>query len=102
MARKSKLSTRERQEVVLMLLRREEPAAALARRYGVSEPTLYRWREDFLAAGKSALTDKAKKGSEEGQQIRQLERELEKREQVVGEYVIANRILKKKWTACCR
>jgi hypothetical protein len=29
---------------VLALLRREEPAAQLARRFGVSEQTLYRWR----------------------------------------------------------
>ncbi|MHC4406136.1 MAG: helix-turn-helix domain-containing protein [Planctomycetota bacterium] len=29
---------------MLALLRREEPAAQLARRFGVSEQTLYRWR----------------------------------------------------------
>ena len=57
MARKSKLSARERQEVVLMLLRREEPAAALARRYGVSENSLYKWREQFLEGGRTALTN---------------------------------------------
>ena len=53
MARKSKLNARERQEVVLMLLRREEPAAALARRYGVSENTLYKWREQFVEGGRA-------------------------------------------------
>ena len=34
-----------------MLLRREEPAAKLARRFRISEQTLYRWRDDFLAGG---------------------------------------------------
>ncbi len=53
MARKSKLSAQQRQEGVRMLLRREEPAAALARRYGVSENTLYTWREQFLEGDRS-------------------------------------------------
>ena len=53
MARKSKLRANQRQEVVLMLLRREQPAAALARRYGVSENTLYKWRELFLEGARA-------------------------------------------------
>ena len=39
-----------------MMLRREEPITVLARRYGVSETTLRRWREDFLQAGEAALS----------------------------------------------
>ena len=35
-----------------MRRRREEPAAALARRYGVSENTLYKWREQFRGGGR--------------------------------------------------
>jgi transposase-like protein len=31
-----------------MLLRRDEPTAILVRRFGVSEPTLSKWRNDFL------------------------------------------------------
>ena len=38
-----------------MLIRREESAAKLARRYGVSEPTLYSWRDKFIAGGVAAL-----------------------------------------------
>jgi len=41
MGAKSKLNVSERREVVLSLLRREEPAGVLARRYGVSENTLH-------------------------------------------------------------
>ena len=55
MGKKSGLDARQRRDIVLMLLRREEPMATLARRYGVSETTLHRWREDFLAAGEGAL-----------------------------------------------
>jgi transposase-like protein len=49
MGRRSDLTVSQRREAVLMLLRREEPAARLARRFGVSEHTLYRWRDEFSA-----------------------------------------------------
>lgn len=55
MAKKSDLTIVQRREVVLALIRREEPAAQLARRWGISEPTLYRWRDEFLAGGEAAL-----------------------------------------------
>jgi transposase-like protein len=98
MPRKSGLKPEERVEVVLALLRREEPAAALARRYQVSEATIYRWRDAFLAAGKSAMaqadgTGEASAGP--ARRIEQLERELGKRAQIIGELSIANDILKK-------
>ena len=62
MGKRSELSASERREAVLSLLRKEESAAVLARRYGVSEPTLYRWRDDFLAAGEAALTAGSRNG----------------------------------------
>jgi transposase len=76
--------------------RREETAAAVARRYGVSEPTLYRWRDDFLAAGEAALANGTRGGANaRDRQIAELERQIEKRDQVIGELTIANRVLKK-------
>lgn len=97
MAKRSEVSVADRREAVLSLLRREEPAAAIARRVGVSEPTLYRWRDEFLAAGEAALANgRGKKAADPlRQQIRDLERQIEQRDQVIGEYTIANRILKK-------
>ena len=96
MGRRSELSSSERREAVLSLLRREEPAGALARRYGVSEPTLYRWRDDFLAAGEAALAGGTRNGtSSHERQVAELERQIEKRDQVIGELTIANRVLKK-------
>jgi transposase-like protein len=96
MAKKSELKAEERMEAVLALLRREEPAAALARRYQVSEVTLYRWRDVFLAAGKAGL-GKPEGGAESAaaRRIEQLEGELAQRAQVIGELTIANGILKK-------
>ena len=96
MGRKSGLSPAERRDVVLRMLRREEPAAVLARRYGVSQPTLHRWRDDFVQAGEAALScGRGKNGRAEAERIHQLERGLAKRDQVIGELTIANRILKK-------
>jgi transposase-like protein len=54
MGRRSELSVSKRREAVLVLLRREEGTSRLARRYGVSEQTLYRWRDEFLAGGEAA------------------------------------------------
>ena len=49
MGKRSEVTASQRRDAVLALLRREEPAAAL------SEPTLYRWRDEFLSAGEAAL-----------------------------------------------
>jgi transposase-like protein len=95
MGKKSELEGSARRDVVLMLLRREEPAAVLARRYGVSEQTLYRWRDEFLAAGEAALTGGKKGGDPRSRQIEELKRELARRDQVIGELTIANRLLKR-------
>ena len=57
MGSKSRLSVPERREVVLLLLRRQEPATVLARRYGISENALYRWRDEFMVAGEAALAN---------------------------------------------
>jgi transposase-like protein len=97
MARQSNVDVKDRREAVLSLLRREEAAAVIARRIGVSEPTLYRWRDEFLAAGEAALANgSGKKGVDpRDRRIAELEAQIEKRDQVIGEYTIANRILKK-------
>jgi transposase len=95
MGRKSKLSDSDKVEVVLALLRQQEPAAVLARRYGLSEGTLYRWRDEFLQGGKAALcgTTNGKDGSPH--RVAELERQLSERDLVIGELTVANRILKK-------
>ena len=97
MARQCDVDVKDRREAVLSLLRREEPAAVIARRIGVSEPTLYRWRDEFLAAGEAALAGgNGKKESDPlRRRIAELEAEIEWRDQVIGEYTVANRILKK-------
>jgi transposase len=95
MGKKSELGGSERRDVVLMLLRREEPAAVLARQYGISEQTLYRWRDEFLAAGEAAVMGGRNGVDPRNRQIEELKRELAQRDQVIGELTIANRLLKK-------
>ena len=96
MGSKSKLNVAERREAVLSLLRREEPASVLARRYGISENTLYRWREEFIAAGASALANGKGKADARDRRIAALTKELSERDRVIGELTIANRFLKKR------
>lgn len=95
MAKRADVNAKQRCEAVLALLRREEPAAPLARRYGISEPTLYRWRDEFLAGGEAALASGKNGHDPQVRRITELEQQIEKRDQVIGELTIANRILKK-------
>jgi transposase-like protein len=91
-ARRSRLSPADKAEAVLMLLRREDTAARLARRFGISEQSLYRYRDQFLTAGRAGLA-----GNVEAEKlIRELKQDIEEREKVIGELTIANRILKKR------
>ena len=90
MGKQSKLTDSQKVELVLTLLRGEESAAKLARRFGVSEQTVYRYRDAFLEGGRAGL---ASKDTDAKKRIKQLEKEIEQREQVIGEITIANRIL---------
>ena len=95
MGKRSEVPVTERREAVLSFLRREEPGAVIARRYSVAEATLYRWRDDFLAAGEAALAGGTRNGtSAHDRQVAELERQIESRDQVIGELTIANRVLK--------
>ena len=95
MGKKSELEISARREAVLALLRREEAGKVLARRYGISEQTLYRWRDEFLAGGESALVSGRGGNGAHEREIADLKREVARRDQVIGELTIANRILKK-------
>ena len=95
MAKKSNLTTSQRREVVVSLIRKEEPSAQLARRWGISEATLYRWRDEFLAGGEAALANGKGGTDARDREIRELRAQLEERDQVIGELTVANRIFKK-------
>ncbi len=94
MPKKSTLSPEQRTQLVLRLLSKEEPAAQIARRAGISEQTLYRWRDEFISAGKQAMNGRGA-DAEQAKALRRLEGEIAERDQVIGELTIANRVLKK-------
>lgn len=83
MGAKSKLSVSERREAVM------------TRRYGISENTLYRWRDEFMTAGHAALANGKGKVDPRSRRIAELRKQLSERDRVIGELTIANRILKK-------
>jgi transposase len=95
MPKRSDLTPPQRREAVLALLRREEPAGQLARRWGVCEQKLYRWRDEFLAAGEAALTSGKGASDPRDREINELRAQVEERDLVIGELTVANRILKK-------
>jgi len=95
MGRKLDLDVAQKYEAVMSLLRREEAASAIARRHGICEATLYRLRDDFLAAGKEALAGGRGNGRKEADRVATLEKAVAHRDRVIGELTIANRILKK-------
>ena len=85
MARQSSVDVKDHREAVLSLLRREEPAAVIVRRVGVSEPTLYCWRDEFIAAGEAALANGGGKGADpRDRRIAELEHQIENRDQVMA------------------
>ena len=94
MAKKSTIPPEQRAQLVLRLLSKEEPAAQIARRAGISEQTLYRWRDEFISAGKQAMNGRGAQ-AEHAKVVERLEGEVAEREQVIGELTIANRVLKK-------
>jgi transposase-like protein len=88
------LSPEERSQLVLRLLSKEEPAVQIARRAGISEQTLYRWRDDFVSAGRQAMNGRGVQ-AEQAKVVDRLAGEVAGRDQVIGELTIANRMLKK-------
>jgi len=95
MGRHSGLDAAQHAEIVLRMRRKEEPIVRLARRYNISETTLHRWRDEFLAGGQAALTDRrGKKTDGPTAEIARLKKELARRDQVIREITIANRIPK--------
>ena len=75
------------------MLTKAECAANLAREAGISEPTLYRWREQLIEAGRAGLAD-SKDHSPQRRELDRVKTQSTERDQVIGKLTVANRVLK--------
>ena len=94
MGRKKGISAEQRRRWELSAVRREDSMVSLSREAGVTEQTLYRWRDLFIEGGCERLNGGV---SPEREEIERLKKELAERDQVIGEQTIAICVLKKTW-----
>jgi transposase-like protein len=80
--------------MVLALLRGEASQQELARRHDVSAAVISRWRDQFIEGGALFLKNE-NRDLHRDSRVQMLEGEVEKRDQIIGELTIANRLLKK-------
>lgn len=80
MQRRRLWSAEQRLEIVLQSLKGQEPNTSICRRYRISEPTLYKWRNLFLEGGRVFLSSSGppdiKVLSEENRALKQMVVEL--------------------------
>ena len=89
-----KYSAEEKIRIVLEGLRGEESIAAICRREGINTNLYYKWRKDFLEAGKKRLLGDVVREAN-SQEVGGLKRENEQLKQLVAELSLKNRVLKK-------
>ena len=91
MPTRAKVTEEQRGEAALRLIRKEENASTIARELGVSEPTIYQWRDRFLKAGHQAMGD----GRGEQGEVKRLTQDIAERDRIIGEQTVALTVLKK-------
>ena len=74
--RRPPYSDGQKQEAIVALCTRQESAKAVARRFGVSRPTLYNWKNQFLGREAPASMKRRKKGSPSLSEKEKLQEEI--------------------------
>lgn len=78
-------------EVVMAVLHGEVAAAEVARQHGVHETLVYKWKRQFLEAGKQSFEDQRTANAKE----LQLGKEVERLKTLLGEKVVELDVAKK-------
>jgi len=91
MEKKPRWTAKKKKALVLELLREKRTAGEICRENGISQSTLYEWRNLFLAKGGEGLQygGKSRQEALKDKKIAQMERKL-------GQVMLENEILKKK------
>src|SRR5436853_2002832 len=92
MGRPLKWTPEQKLPLVLSVLRGEGSVAEIGRRHRVSDVTLAKWRDAFLAGGAAALVN----GRRRGESSREAELELEEIKAALGEAHAELRVWRKK------
>jgi transposase-like protein len=83
-------STEQKLTIVLSSLSDRQSVAELARQHGVNENQIYRWREQFISAGRQGLN-----GAKSQPADQRLEAENEQLKKLLGEKTLELDIVKK-------
>ena len=86
-----KWSAEFKTEIVLAVLHGDTAAAEIARAHGIHETLIYKWKRQFLEAGKQSFEDQRAGNAKE---VR-LEKELERVKTLLGEKVVELDVAKK-------
>ena len=96
-ATRRRFSSEEKIRIVLEGLRGEASIADLCRREGIASNLYYRWSKDFLEAGKKQLAgDTVREATSD--EVKDLRAENSELKEVVAEFTLKNRVLKKSLT----
>ncbi len=94
MGRPAKHSVDFKTRVVLGVLRGETSAAEAARRHGVSETSIGKWKEQFLLGGRSGLESGSSTAKATGREARMAE-EIDDLTRALGEAHVELRAVKR-------
>ena len=86
----SKFTPAEKARIILESLNTNISTAELCRKYNVSPPTFYQWKEKFIEGGKISLNRKSKDNV-----CKSLQKENDNLKRIIGELTIVNDAFKK-------
>ena len=87
---RSKFTPQDKARIILESLNTNISAAELCRKYNISPPTFYQWKEKVVEGGKTSLN-----GTSKGDVCKSLQKENENLKRIIGELTIANDAFKK-------